>query len=105
MRDIRDIIEELQKHPEYIVADIFTIHDVIETLQDEILDYLESDEDYDLNIDDLSAVDKAAMKEYMESVLEQVWRNVDGIYPSFNNLPDLAKKVEREINIDKLLKK
>ena len=104
MRDIRSIIEELQRHPEFIVADIFTIHDVMEYIQDEIVDVLE-DENFELNIDDISEVDKMAMKEYMESMLEQIWRHVDGVYPSFNNLPDLTKKIERAATLEQLLKK
>lgn len=104
MRNIQDIIEELQRHPEYITADIFTLHDVIETLQEEIMDVLE-DDNFELNIDDISEVDRLEMKEYMESILEQVWRNVDGIYPSYNNLPDLTKKVERDIALEEILKK
>jgi hypothetical protein len=109
MRDIRDIIEELHNHPEYLIADIFIVSDVLDYIQDEINDELieESDLalDYELNIDDLSKADIFAMKEYMESMMDQVWKHVDGIYPSYNNLPDLRKKIDRQIIIEEILNK
>lgn len=103
MRDIRDIIEELQAHPEYLVADIFIVSDVLDYVQDEINSELE--EDYCVDIDDLSASDIFAMKDFMESMMEQVWKHVDGVYPSYNNLPDLKKKVDRQISLEEILKK
>jgi len=115
MIDIRDLIEELQRHPDYICADIFTLHDVIEYIQDEINDELMDDFnseinrqralDYELNIDDMSVNDIEAIKDYMENMLEQIWKHVDGIYPSYNNLPDLRKKIDRQIILEKILNK
>lgn len=102
MRDIRDIIEELHRHPDYIVGDIFTIHDVLETIQDEVNDelndamYFQEDGtmDYELNADELTDADRKAIQDYMENVLDQIWKHVDGVYPSYNNLPDLRKKID-----------
>jgi hypothetical protein len=45
------------------------------------------------------------MKDFMESMMEQVWKHVDGVYPSYNNLPDLKKKVDRQISLEEILKK
>lgn len=116
MRDIRSIIEELRSHPDHVVSDIFTMDDVLEHLQDQIADkrhtdmeYLgldpDKEEDYELNIDDLSVGDKQVIIDYMENIFDHVWGDVDGIYPNFDELPDLVKKVERDINLIKILKK
>jgi hypothetical protein len=104
MRDIRDIIEELHDHPDYIVGDVFTIHDVMDYIQDEIAEEIEQDE-FELNIDDLSNKDKKAIQGYMENMLDQIWRHAEDIYPSYNNLPDLRIKIDRELNLEEILKK
>ena len=115
MRDIRSIIEELRSHPDHVVSDIFTMDDVMEHLQDQISDRRYTDmahngldpdkeEDYELNIDDISEVDKQVIIDYMENIFDHVWGDIDGIYPNYDELPDLAKKVERDLTLIKILK-
>lgn len=89
MRDIREIIDELLNHPDYISSEITTINDIIESF---------NDDDVEVNYDDLSNEDWGYIVAAMDIQLPSIR------FPKWQELPELSKKIQRDIKISEILK-
>jgi len=100
MRDIREIIEELREHPDLISDAIFTMDDIIYELNGQLQD-INCDGITELNYNDLTDKDIEVIRENLEEKIEILWDSID-FY--LIQLPDLKKKLKRDIKISKILK-
>ena len=89
MRDIREIIDDLLNHPDYVSSEITTINDIIESF---------NDDDVEVEYDDLSGEDWGYIIAAMDIQLPSIR------FPKWNELPDLPKKIQRDNKISEILK-
>lgn len=93
MRDIREIIDDLLNHPDYVSSEITTINDIIESF---------NDDDVEVEYDDLSGEDWGYIIAAMDIQLPSIR------FPKWQELPDLSikilKKIERDTKISEILK-
>ena len=105
MRDIYDIVKELQKHPDFIYCDIWTKDMIIDNLvahyetESYTLGGMDSDLDIIIDKDDLTNKDWCDIE-------EQLQENYDGITEPIrvDKLKDLNQRLRRQINLDKLIR-
>lgn len=112
VRNIQDIIDELQAHPDYVSMDLFTLSGAVEFLNDRIADeYFEGDMTDEqmagllIDEDDLSDDDKEKISTHIHYTLSCIWNNFDGsIYPELYEMEELNKKLERQSKLITILK-
>ncbi len=100
MRDIRGIIEELRQHPDFIACDVTTINDVIWSFNSE----LEDTSNYEVSYDDLTHEDWLYITNAIENMYERILIYSESGYPKWKDLPDLPKRIQRDIKISEILK-
>ena len=111
MRNIQDIIDELQAHPDCLILDVHTTDYCVEFINDRIMDeYSEVDmtdeqlEQLLISREDLTSNDIKTIKTYVENSISSLWNNYDGgIYPELYELEDLNTKVSRQAKILNIL--
>ena len=100
MRDIRDIIDELRRHPDCISTHTITLSDVIESFNDEL-----EDSEIEVSYDDISNKDWGYIVAAID--VETIFNETK--FPNWENLPDLSKKIQkikdRDSKIDSIVKK
>jgi len=108
MRSIEEIIEELQSHPDYIAGEIFTIDNVLDDLNDQLINQSEQHINHEdlIKFEDLSKDDIEYIYRYISDFLESLYDNCDGgVYPYLDQMPDIHKKMIRNLSILNILGK
>lgn len=111
MRNIQDIIDELQAHPDCLILDVYITDYCVEFINDRIIDeYSDVDmtdeqlEQLLISREDLTKNDIKEIKEVVEKSISSLWNNYDGsIYPELYELEDLNKKVSRQAKLLNIL--
>jgi hypothetical protein len=104
MRDIRELIDELREHPDLVnnigFLPIFTMDDILYELNEQLKDF-NLNELTEVNYDDLTDNDMKFIREHFYHKIEELWDNCGF---RLLDLPDLPKKIKRDIKISKILK-
>jgi hypothetical protein len=104
MRDIQEIIEELRSHKDFLQAEIFTMQDALDDINNQLYAEYDVAEDY-IKREDLTEDDIKHIHNTVEEFINNMYYDGYGPYPVLETMPDVVSRIKRDVAIHKVLSK